>query len=266
MTDKEKMESVKPYFELVEEVEKLVSDKYSDYVGFKKAGEVVLHDITFSKQGRMGKYVIMAPKETLDELEQKLKAILKKYRHPKLKKQYQIHVQRYEGAEDCTISIREAKSTKYFSVVEVKTSVIQYYEDMLEKLLEKYEEMNEEDKASASELIEKTIAERKGFEDMLSSYDDDQAISVGTSHGSSYRLNFYNGTKEKREAHNINCFILLDSEATEKVEQFPMSSPRKRRTDKKKELFQLGGLTCYEPESFTMTQYRTKQHKKRLTK
>ena len=263
MTD-EQMKPVKPYFELVEEVEELVS-KYGDYIGFKKSGEVTMSDL-LKKQGKMGKYVIMAPKQELDELEQKLEAILQKYRHPKLKKQYQIHVQRYQNAEDCTISIREAKSTKYYSVEEVREAVADYYEEMLEEPLKKIEEMNEEDKASALEGIQMIMDERKEIESKLEGYDADQAVSVGSSHGNSYRLNLYNTQAGKREAHNINCFILLDSEATEKVEPFQMSLPRKRRTDKKQELFQLGYLTCYEPANFTMTQYRMKQHKKRLTK
>lgn len=263
MTD-EQMKPVKPYFELVEEVEELVSN-YGDYVGFKKAGEVTMSD-SLKKQGKMGKYVIMAPKQELDELEQKLEALLKKYRHPKLKKQYQIHVQRYENAEDCTISIREAKSTKYYSVEEVREAVADYYEDMLEEPLKKIEELSEEDKASALEGIQMIIDERKEIEGKLEGYDADQAVSVGSSHGNSYRLNLYNTQAGKREAHNINCFILLDSEATEKVEPFQMSLPRKRRTDKKQELFQLGYLTCYEPASFTMRQYKMKQHKKSLTK
>lgn len=263
MTD-EQMKPVKPYFELVEEVEELVS-KYGDYVGFKKAGEVTMSE-TLKKQGKMGKYVIMAPKQELDELEQKLEAILKKYRHPKLKKQYQIHVQRYENAEDCTISIREAKSTKYYSVEEVREAVADYYEEILEEPLKKIEEMSEEDKASALEGVQMIIDERKEIEGKLEGYDADQAVSVGASHGNSYRLNFYNTQAGKREAHNINCFILLDKEQDEKTEAFPMSLPRKRRTDKKQELFQLGYLTCYEPASFTMRQYKMKQHKKSLTK
>ena len=253
MTD-EQMKPVKPYFELVEEVEELVTSKYGDYIGFKKAGEVTMSDL-LKKQGKMGKYVIMAPKQELDELEQKLEAILKKYRHPKLKKQYQIHVQRYQNAEDCTISIREAKSTKYYSVEEVREAVADYYE-----------EMSEEDKASALEGVQLIIDERNEIESKLEGYDADQAVSVGASHGNSYRLNFYNTEAGKREAHNINCFILLDSETTEKTEAFPMSLPRKKRTDKKQELFQLGYLTCYEPANFTMRQYKMKQHKKSLTK
>ena len=264
MTD-EQIKPVKPYFELVEEVEELVTSKYGDYIGFKKSGEVTMSE-TLKKQGKMGKYVIMAPKEELNELEQKLEALLKKYRHPKLKKQYQIHVQRYQNAEDCTISIREAKSTKYYSVEEVREAVADYYEDMLEEPLKKIEEMNEEDKASALEGVQMIMDERKEIESKLEGYDADQAVSVGASHGNSYRLNFYNTEAGKREAHNINCFILLDSEATEKTEVFPMSLPRKRRTDKKQELFQLGYLTCYEPASFTMRQYKMKQHKKSLAK
>ena len=263
MTD-EQMKPVKPYFELVEEVEELVS-KYEDYIGFKKAGEVTMSDL-LKKQGKMGKYVIMAPKETLDELEQKLEALLKKYRHPKLKKQYQIHVQRYQNAEDCTISIREAKSTKYYSVEEVREAVADYYEDMLEEPLQKIEELSEEDKASALEGIQLIIDERNEIESKLEGYDADQAVSVGASHGNSYRLNFYNTEAGKREAHNINCFILLEKEQDEETEAFPMSLPRKKRTDKKQELFQLGYLTCYEPANFTMRQYKMKQHKKSLTK
>ena len=87
----------------------------------------------------------------------------------------------------------------------------------------------------------------------LSKYDGDRAVRVSSRTGSSYRLNYYDNEKEKRNHVSINNLVMIDSDISSV--SLEHTAKRKKRNDTKQPLVELNTISIYEPLEVSYEEY-----------
>ena len=246
--------------------------RHNDYVVYEKP----LIEMTNGKIVSGSKYIITAPTDILDQLENDVATLEKKANAESSNNAITIGRSRLRSASSLSLSIKEAKHTDTTSVENCLDMLRRSYEKNTERELENHrsilqelnltknrttdaEELKKldvdneiEDKRNKSTL--KELSEKYGTAiELLSKYDKNRAVRVSSQTGCSYRLNYYDHEKDKRSHVSINNLVMIDSEIPNV--SLEHTARRKKRNDTKQPLIELGTLSIYEPLEISYDEY-----------
>ena len=242
--------------------------RHNDYVVYEKP----LIEMTNGKIVSGSKYIITAPTDILDQLENDVATLEKKANSESSNNAITIGRSRLRSASSLSLSIKEAKHTDTTSVENCLDMLRRSYEKNTERELENHrsilQELNlatdaeELEKLDVDNEIEikrhestlKELSEKYGTAiELLSKYDKNRAVRVSSRTGCSYRLNYFDHEKDKRSHVSINNLIMIDSDIS--IDSLEHTARRKKRNDTKQPIIDLNTISIYEPLEISYDEY-----------
>ena len=258
-------------YELYKEYDDLIK-RYNEYVVYSKP----LVEIDQVKIVSGSKYIVIAPAAVLDQLEKKVAELEKNANDGHSNNAITIGRSRLRSASSLSLSIKDSKHTNTTSVEKCLDLLYRVYNKSTEKEMSEHcvilqelhlaknktTDAGELEKLAASqdfevERHESTLKELSEKYDtaivQLSKYDGDRAVRVSSRTGSSYRLNYYDNEKEKRNHVSINNLVMIDSDISSV--SLEHTAKRKKRNDTKQPLVELNTISIYEPLEVSYEEY-----------
>lgn len=246
--------------------------RHNDYVVYEKP----LIEMTNGKIVSGSKYIITAPTDILDQLENDVATLEKKANAGSSNNAITISRSRLRSASSLSLSIKEAKHTDTTSVENCLDMLRRSYEKNTERELENHrsilQELNlaknrttdaeELEKLDVDNEIEikrhestlKELSEKYGTAiELLSKYDKNRAVRVSSRTGCSYRLNYYDHEKDKRSHVSLNNLVMVDNDASNM--SLDNTAKRKKRNDTKQPIIELNTISIYEPLEISYEEY-----------
>lgn len=204
--------------------------RHNEYVVYEKP----LAEMSNGKIVSGSKYIITAPTDILDQLENDVATLEKNANEGHSNNAITIGRSRLRSASSLSLSIKDSKHTNTTSVEKCLDLLYRFYNKSTEKEMSEHRVILQElhlakNKTTDAEELEK-LAASQDFEVerhestlkelsekydtaivQLSKYDGDRAVRVSSRTGSSYRLNYYDNEKEKRSHVSINNLVMIDS-------------------------------------------------------
>lgn len=257
--------------EMYKEFDELMK-RHNDYVVYEKP----LIEMTNGKIVSGSKYIITAPTDILDQLENDVATLEKKANAGSSNNAITIGRSRLRSASSLSLSIKDAKHTSTISVENCLDMLYRFYHKSTEREMSDHRVILQElhltkNKTTDSEELEKLAA----FQDLeverhestlkelsekydtaielLSKYDKNRAVRVSSRTGSSYRLNYYDHKKDKRSHVSINNLVMIDSDISSV--SLEHTARRKKRNDTKQPIIVLNTISIYEPLEISYDEY-----------
>lgn len=258
-------------YELYKEYDDLIK-RYNEYVVYSKP----LVEIDQVKIVSGSKYIVVAPADVLDRLENEVATLEKAANEECSSNVITIGRNRLRSASSLSLSIKNAKHTSTTSVENCLDMLYRFYHKSTEREMSNHHvalqelhlaknkttDAEELKKLSLSQNLEverheSTLKELSDKYDsaieLLSKYDKNRAVRVSSRTGSSYRLNYYDHENDKRSHVSLNNLVMIDNDAS----NMPLehTAKRKQRNDTKKPLVKLNTLSIYEPLEILYDEY-----------
>ncbi|WP_031573021.1 hypothetical protein [Streptococcus parasanguinis] len=258
-------------YELYKEYDDLIK-RYNEYVVYSKP----LVEIDQVKIVSGSKYIVVAPADVLDRLENEVATLEKAANEECSSNVITIGRNRLRSASSLSLSIKNAKHTSTTSVENCLDMLYRFYHKSTEREMSNHRvalqelhlaknkttDAEELKKLSLSQNLEverheSTLKELSDKYDsaieLLSKYDKNRAVRVSSRTGSSYRLNYYDHENDKRSHVSLNNLVMIDNDAS----NMPLehTAKRKQRNDTKKPLVKLNTLSIYEPLEILYDEY-----------
>lgn len=258
-------------YELYKEYDDLIK-RYNEYVVYSKP----LVEIDQVKIVSGSKYIVVAPADVLDRLENEVAMLEKAANEECSSNVITIGRNRLRSASSLSLSIKNAKHTSTTSVENCLDMLYRFYHKSTEREMSNHRvalqelhlaknkttDAEELKKLSLSQNLEverheSTLKELSDKYDsaieLLSKYDKNRAVRVSSRTGSSYRLNYYDHENDKRSHVSLNNLVMIDNDAS----NMPLehTAKRKQRNDTKKPLVKLNTLSIYEPLEILYDEY-----------
>ena len=258
-------------YELYKEYDDLIK-RYNEYVVYSKP----LVEIDQVKIVSGSKYIVVAPADVLDRLENEVATLEKAANEECSNNAITIGRSRLRSASSLSLSIKDAKHTTTTSVGNCLDLLYRAYHKSTEREMSGHRVALQElliakNKTTDSEELEKLAA----FQDLeverhestlkelsekydtaielLSKYDKNRAVRVSSRTGSSYRLNYYDHEKDKRSHVSLNNLVMVDNDASNM--SLDNTAKRKKRNDTKQPIIELNTISIYEPLEISYEEY-----------
>lgn len=226
-----------------------LADGYRVLLDDKKYRNFIVYTKSKPHHFSLGKQIICAPSDVLDELEDKIKSI-EEYSNSIARpgaKMVKVKYQRFANTSSHALSINATKHSEVCSIEQAHNKVLG--EIAKAELL--YGSRHTEDDEDNH-----TDYEYEKFVEFINQFNDDAAIPVAKVSGSSYKIFFYDKTEQKRKSCFLNNLVMFEQNEDE-VFELGQTVQRKQRSDTKQCTHKAYGFEFYEPLEMTYEEYKT---------